>query len=141
MSGNCGDGLEFSLQNLTSSSQPVSITVTGNATSGNTRYGYEGVNTYPTNATGTILVQNSSSTNDGDFCAIGRFWQTGGELLSFQNLTCTNPHVNGPDPSYGSSAAVGAIRGGGATIPMGHHFVYRDQYQRSEWTDHLLLRF
>jgi hypothetical protein len=120
MSGNCGDGLEFSLQNLTSASQPVSITVTGNATSGNTRYGYVGLNTYPTNPTGTILVQNSSSTNDGDFCAIGRFWQAGGELLSFQNLTCTNPHVNGPDPSNGSSGAVGAIRGGGATIPMGN---------------------
>ncbi len=120
MSGNAGDGLEFSLQNLSSASQPVSISITGNITSGNIRYGYVGINSYPTNAGGTILVQNSSSTNDGDFCAIGRFWQAGGELLSFQKLTCTNPHVNGPDPSYGSSAAVGAIRGGGATTPMGN---------------------
>ncbi len=119
-SNNAGDGLEFSLQNLTSSSAAVSITVTGNTTSGNGRYGYVGVNTYPTNPTGTILVQNSSSTNDGDFCAIGRFWQAGGELLSFENLTCTNPHVNGPDPSYGSSGAVGGLRGGGATTPMGN---------------------
>jgi hypothetical protein len=117
---NAGDGLEFSLEELTSASQPVSITVTGHHSDGNGRYGYVGLNNYPTNPTGTILVQNSSSTNDGDFCAIGRFWQAGGTLLSFENLTCTNPHVNGPDPSYGSSAAVGALRGGGATIPMGN---------------------
>ena len=117
---NAGDGLEFSLESLTSASQPVSITVSGHHSDGNGRYGYMGLNNYPTNPGGTILVENSFSNGDGDFCAIGRFWQAGGTLLSFANLTCTNPHVNGPDPSYGSSAAVGALRGGGATIPMGN---------------------
>ena len=117
---NASDGLEFSLESLTSASQPVSITVTGHHSDGNGRYGYMGLNNYPTNPGGTILVENSFSNGDGDFCAIGRFWQAGGTLLSFANLTCTNPHVNGPDPSYGSSAAVGALRGGGATIPMGN---------------------
>jgi hypothetical protein len=117
---NAGDGLEFELENLTSASQPVSITVSGHHSDGNGRYGYVGLNNYPTNPGGTILVENSFSNGDGDFCAIGRFWQAGGTLLSFANLTCTNPHVNGPDPSYGSSAAVGALRGGGATIAMGN---------------------
>ncbi len=117
---NAGDGLEFELEELTSASQPVSITVSGHHSDGNGRYGYVGLNNYPTNPGGTILVENSFSNGDGDFCAIGRFWQAGGTLLSFTNLTCTNPHVNGPDPSYGSSAAVGAMRGGGATIPMGN---------------------
>jgi hypothetical protein len=117
---NAGDGLEFELEELTSASQPVSITVSGHHSDGNGRYGYVGLNNYPTNPGGTVLVENSFSNGDGDFCAIGRFWQAGGTLLSFQNLTCTNPHVNGPDPSYGSSAAVGALRGGGATIPMGN---------------------
>ena len=116
---NAGDGLEFSLEELTSASQPVSITVTGHHSDGNGRYGYVGLNNYPTNPGGTILVENSFSNGDGAFCAIGRFWQAGGTLLSFANLTCTNPHVNGPD-TYGSSAAVGAMRGGGATIPMGN---------------------
>jgi hypothetical protein len=41
-------------------------------------------------------------------------------LLQFQNLTVINPHVAGPDPSYGSSAAVCGLRGGGATINMGN---------------------
>jgi hypothetical protein len=116
---NVGDGLEFSLEELTSASQPVSITVTGHHSDGNGRYGYVGLNNYPTNPGGTIVVENSFSNGDGAFCAIGRFWQAGGTLLSFANLTCTNPHVNGPD-TYGSSAAVGAMRGGGATIPMGN---------------------
>jgi hypothetical protein len=117
---NGGDGLEFELENLTKRSQAVSITVTGHHSDGNGRYGYVGLNTYPNNPGGTILVENSVSNGDGDFCAIGRFWQAGGELLSFKNLTCINPHGNGRDPSYGSSAAVGALRGGGATIAMGN---------------------
>jgi hypothetical protein len=39
-------------------------------------------------------------------------------------LTVTNPHVNGPDPSYGDSGAVDVVRGGGGTIPLGNvHFL------------------
>jgi hypothetical protein len=120
MSNNPGDGLFFSLQNLTSSSMPVDITVSNNTAIGNGRFGYVATNNDPSNPGGTILIQNSSSTNDGSCGAAARGWQSGGTLLSFQNLTVNNPHVNGPDPSFGTSAAVCILGIGGTAAPTGN---------------------
>lgn len=117
---NAGDGLMVSLWLLDSTSQPVGITVLRNHSTGNQRYGYVGINNDPSNAPGTILIQDSFSDQSGSYGAAGRFYAANGASLTFQNLTVTNPHVNGPDPSYGDSAAVAVIRGGGATAPMGN---------------------
>jgi hypothetical protein len=121
---NAGDGLMVSLWLLNSSSQPVSVTVLRNHSTGNRRYGYFANNNDPSNAPGAILIQDSLSDQSGSYGAAGRFYAANGASLTFQNLTVTNPHVNGPDPSYGDSAAVDVIRGGGGTLPIGNvHFL------------------
>lgn len=133
--GNAGDGLMISTGLMNATSQPISITVLRHHSTGNQRYGYVGINgdilrplpfdpNDSTNAPGTILIQDSFSDQSGSDGAAGRFYQANGASLTFQNLTVTNPHVNGPDPSYGDSAAVEIIRGGGGTVPMGNvHFL------------------
>jgi hypothetical protein len=62
---NCGDGIEFELENLTSASPAVSISVVGHNSDSNGRYGYIGLNAGVTNPTGTVSVQNSFSNGDG----------------------------------------------------------------------------
>ena len=113
---NAGDGLEFSLEELTSASQPVSITVTGHHSDGNGRYGYMGLNNYPTNPGGTILVENSFSNGDGAFCAIGRFWQAGGTLLSFAESHLHQSACERPGPQLWLKR-----RGGGPARRRRHH--------------------
>ena len=121
---NAVDGIKISLWALTSASQPVGVTVLRHHSTGNQRYGYMGQNNDPTNAPGAILIQDSFSDQSGSYGAAGRFFAANGASLTFQNLTVTNPHVNGPDPSYGDSAAVDIIRGGGGTVPIGNvHFL------------------
>jgi hypothetical protein len=121
--GNAGDGLMISLWQMSSASQPVGITVLRHHSTGNQRYGYVGINNDPSNAPGTILIQDSFSDQSGSYGAVGRFYAANGATLTFLNLTVTNPHVNGPDPSYNDSAAVACIRGGGGTVPIGNvHF-------------------
>jgi parallel beta-helix repeat protein len=121
---NAGDGLMVSLWLLDSTSQPVSVTVLRNHATGNQRYGYFANNNAPTNAPGTILIQDSFSDQSGSYGAVGRFYAANGASLTFRNLTVTNPHMNGPDPTYGDSAAVDVIRGGGGGIPLGNvHFL------------------
>jgi hypothetical protein len=121
---NAVDGIKISLWALTSASQPVGVTVLRHHSTGNQRYGYMGQNNDPTNAPGAILIQDSFSDQSGSYGAAGRFFAANGASLTFQNLTVTNPHVNGPDPSYGDSAAVDIIRGGGGSVPIGNvHFL------------------
>ena len=73
-----------------------------------------------TNAPGTILIQDSFSDQSGSYGACARFYAANGANLTFQNLTVTNPNVNGPDPSYGDSGAVEIVRGGGGTVKQGN---------------------
>jgi hypothetical protein len=122
--GNAGDGLMVSTWLMDSTSQPISVTVVRHHSTGNQRYGYVGINNDPSNAPGAILIQDSFSDQSGSYGAAGRFFSANGASLTFQNLTVTNPHVNGPDPSYGDSGAVEIVRGGGGTIPLGNvHFL------------------
>jgi hypothetical protein len=120
--GNSRDGIDFSLQNVTSAAPtPIAITVLRGHSSFNGRYGYVGNNADPAiNCPGAILVQDSFSDNEASAGAAGRFYAANGASLTFQNLTVTNPHRLGPDPSYGTSAAVLIIRGGGASVPQGN---------------------
>jgi parallel beta-helix repeat protein len=121
---NAGDGLMVSTWLMNSSSQPIGITVLRNHSTGNQRYGYVGINSDPSNAPGAILIQDSFSDQSGSAGAAARFYAANGASLTFQNLTITNSHVNGPDPDYGDSAAVDIVRGGGGTVPEGNvHFL------------------
>jgi hypothetical protein len=134
--GNAGDGLMISPWLMNATSKPISITVLRHHSTGNARYGYVGINgdtnrpnppfnpSDATNAPGAILIQDSFSDQNGSAGAAGRFYSANGASLTFLNLTVTNPHVNGPDKSYGDSGAVELVRGGGGTNPMGNvHFV------------------
>jgi hypothetical protein len=123
--GNAGDGLMVSTWLMDATSQPIGVTVLRNHSTGNQRYGYVGINSAGSNAPGAILIQDSFSDQSGSYGAAGRFFAANGASLTFQNLTVTNPHVNGPDPSYGDSGAVEIRRGGGGgPAPMGNvHFL------------------
>jgi Right handed beta helix region/Abnormal spindle-like microcephaly-assoc'd, ASPM-SPD-2-Hydin/Bacterial Ig-like domain (group 2) len=120
MSNNAGDGLGISLWTLDSTSQPVGLTVTRNHSDHNGRYGYFANNNDPSNAPGTITLNDCTTDQSGSDGANARFYDANGASLTFNNLTVTNPHRNGPDPSYGDSAAVAIIRGGGSSVPEGN---------------------
>lgn len=122
--GNAGDGLMVSTWLMNSTSQPISVTVLRHHSTGNQRYGYFANNNDPSNAPGKILIQDSFSDQSGSYGAVGRFYAANGASLTFQNLTVTDPHVNGPDPTYHDNGAVEIVRGGGGTIPLGNiHFL------------------
>jgi hypothetical protein len=120
MVNNSGDGLGLSLWTLDATSQPVSVTVTRNHSDNNGRYGYFANNNDPSNASGAITLNDCTTDQSGSDGANARFYSANGASLTFNNLTVTNPHRNGPDPSYGDSAAVAIIRGGGASVPEGN---------------------
>lgn len=129
-SGNQGAGIDFSVWNLNGTSQPISIHVlrhTNINNGGLSGFGYAGFlanNNGVTNPGGYILIENSSTTNDAYWGACGRFWAANGTELIFLNLSVSNPHRSGPDPSYGDSAAVATAGGAGNTPPVGNvHFI------------------
>lgn len=119
--GNAGAGLLIALTQLNGSSPNVDITVSNYYSSSNKLSGFElSDSDVSPNVQGNILIQNSSSTNDGSYGAVGHGFDADGPTAVFQNLSVTNPHQNGPDPSYGDSAAVGCLRGGGGSYPIGN---------------------
>ena len=120
MVNNSGDGLGISLWTLDHTSQAVSVTVTRNHSDHNGRYGYFANNNDPSNAAGAITLNDCTTDQSGSDGANARFYSANGASLTFNNLTVTNPHRNGPDPSYGDSVAVAIIRGGGASVPEGN---------------------
>jgi parallel beta helix pectate lyase-like protein len=121
--GNAGDGLMVSTWLMDSTSQPIDVTVLGNHATGNGRFGYIGQNNDPSNAPGTVLIQDSFSDQSGSYGAAGYFYEANGAALIFKNLTVTNPHMNGPSV-YGDSAAVAVARAGGGSNPLGNvHFL------------------
>lgn len=119
--GNAGPGVMLAFSQVTGASQPVDVTVLRHHSSGNEQSGYHASNNdVSPNAQGRILVQDSYSENDGDYGAVGRWYQANGPALIFQNLTISNPHQNGPDPTFRDSAAVAVMRGGGGENPIGN---------------------
>jgi len=121
--GNAGDGIMVSTWLMDATSKPIDVTVLRNHATGNGRFGYSGQNADPSNAPGTILVQDSFSDQSGSYGAAGYFYEGNGAALIFQNLSVTNPHRNGPTV-YGDNAAVGVARSGGYSVPQGNvHFL------------------
>ena len=116
--GNAGDGLMVSTWLMNPTSKPIDVTVLRNHATGNGRFGYSGQNNDPSNAPGTILIQDSFSDQSGSYGAAGYFYEANGAALIFQNLTVTNPHTHGPSV-YGDNAAVGVVRGGSKNNPAG----------------------
>jgi hypothetical protein len=123
-SNNARDGFSISLWRLDNSSQPVGLTVVRNHSDQNGRYGYYATNNDPTNAPGVITFTDCTTDQSASDGANARFYAANGASLTFNNLTVTNPHVNGADPDYGDNVAVAVIRGGGATTSEGNvHYV------------------
>jgi len=119
--GNAGPGVKLAFWKINGTSQTVDITILRHHSSSNGQSGYDANNNdVSSNAQGKVLVQDSFSENDGDYGAFGHWYQANGPLLIFQNLSITNPHRNGPDPTYNDSAAVGLNRGGGGNMPLGN---------------------
>jgi hypothetical protein len=123
--GNAGPGVILAFWKLNSTSQPVDVNILRHHSSSNKLSGYDAdSNDISSNAQGQALVQDSFSENDGDYGAFGHWYEANGPTLIFQNLTITNPHQNGPDPTYGDSAAVGLMRGGNkpadTNVPLGN---------------------
>ena len=119
--GNNGPGVKLAFWQMTGASPEVSVTVLRHHSSSNGQSGYDANNNdVSPNAQGQVVVQDSLSENDGDYGAQGRWYQANGPLLIFQNLSITNPHRNGPDPTFHDSAAVALMRGGGGATPLGN---------------------
>jgi hypothetical protein len=119
-SNNARDGFAVSLWATSSSTPAVSITVTRNHSDHNGRYGYFANNASHSNASGAVTFDDCTTDQSASDGANARFYAANGASLTFNNLTVTNPHRNGRDPSYGDSVAVAVIRGGGASVPEGN---------------------
>jgi hypothetical protein len=119
-SNNARDGFAIALWRLDSSSQPVGITVVRNHSDLNGRYGYYANNNDPSNAQGAVTFTDCTTDQSASDGANARFYAASGASLTFDNLTVTNPHINGPDPDYGDSVAVAVIRGGGGRTAEGN---------------------
>jgi hypothetical protein len=121
--GNAGPGFKLAFWKIDGTSQTVDLTLLRHHSSSNKLSGYDANNNdVSSNARGQALIQDSYSENDGSYGALGHWYQANGPTLIFQNLTITNPHQNGPDPTYGNGdmAAVGLMRGGGGQEPLGN---------------------
>jgi hypothetical protein len=128
-SGNQLDGLAMNLQELDSSSQPVSITVNNHQSSnngstvspsvgGSVDYGFRNNGTKAA-PNGTITLNNCTSTGSGYAGAMCKSWCNGNLALVFNGLTIVNPmRLAASDPKYGISAGVGLrVDGGSFTGP------------------------
>ena len=118
--GNQGAGFMVDIGNLSSSSAPVSVTLSNHATSGNATNGYLAINEHDNQSQGvpgTITIENSSSTNDAQYGAVASFYDAGAAALKFQNLKVTD--ANSSNSTY-DGAAIGVKRGGGDQSLMGN---------------------
>lgn len=120
--GNAGAGVMLSFWKLDGTSQAVDVTVLRHHSSSNGQSGYDATNNdVSSNAQGKAVVQDCFSQNDGDYGVFAHWYQANGPALIFQNLSITNPHQKGPDPTYNDRAAVGLNRGSDqANMPMGN---------------------
>ena len=119
-SGNSGNGLMISLWGTGPANQAVSVTVSNFSTSNNKLSGYMAENEHDDGSggpSGTILIQNSSSTMDGAFGAVASYYDTPGPTLTFQNMKVTSPNQTGGN---WDGAAIGVKRGGGDASHLGN---------------------
>ncbi len=118
---NAGPGVKLALWLMTNASPKIDVTILRHHSDSNELSGYDANNAdMDPNVQGQVLIQDSFSTDDGSYGAVAHWYQASGPALIFKNLTITNPHQNGPDPSYHDSAAIGVVRGGGGKQPIGN---------------------
>jgi hypothetical protein len=118
--GNVGDGVGIGINNMTSSSQPVSITFLRHHSGNNGRTGFLG--SYESNGNvagvpGSILINQSVSDMNGTYGAAALFYSASGPSLTFQNLIVTNANQS---RTTVNNAAIAVERGGGGIGPMGN---------------------
>jgi hypothetical protein len=119
-SGNAGNGFMISFWGTSPSNAPVSLTVSNFNTSNNKLNGFFAENEHDNGTggpSGTLLIQNSTSTNDGGFGAVASYYDTPGPMLTFQNMKIVNPNQSS---SNWDGAAIGVKRGGGDASQMGN---------------------
>lgn len=117
--GNSGQGFMVSIGNLTSSSQPISISGSNLVSESNGQSGYFATNEHDSGAqgvSGTVTITNSSSSNDRAYGAVASFYDANSAALVFDGLTVSN--ANGSGSTY-DGAAIGVKRGGGDSSLMG----------------------
>ena len=127
LTGNGGSGLSASLNDLTSSSAAISVTINGLNSSNNgfqtigSRYedGFYFTNEHDTQGqlgpAGTILVENSTSNGDAKYGMVAAFYDANAASLKLQNNSIVN--ANATKTTY-DNAAVGVVRG--TANPMGN---------------------
>ena len=71
-------------------------------------------------AGGTILVENSTSTHDGEWGFAAMWYDANGAALTFQDCTVNDSVTRGSTTDDPDAAAIGVKRGGGAVHPMGN---------------------
>jgi parallel beta-helix repeat protein len=117
--GNDGNGLAIDVRNLARSSYPVTINVLRNNSWLNNKSGY-----YVTNqkngqagATGRITIERSTSTSDGQYGALGNYYEASGPCVLFDGLTVLNPNRL----RFGTiTSAIAVRRGGGGKGRIGN---------------------
>jgi hypothetical protein len=104
VSGNAGNGITVSTDKQSAAAGAISITLNsitsiGNGTSGDSDGDsgfafFNGLNNSPNNQYGTVLLENSTSANEGGWGVVASFWDysNAGVTLTVQNVTITNPH-------------------------------------------------
>lgn len=118
--GNAGDGVGISIGNLTSLSQPVSITFLRHHSGHNSATGFVGY--YESNGNvagvpGSILIDQGVSDMNGTYGAAAAFYSASGPSLTFQNLVVTNANQT---RTTWNNAAIAVKRGGGGIGLMGN---------------------
>ena len=125
--GHGGNGITFATGRLNANSGTVGLTINNVTSTGNLGSGFFFANdpTLPMSTTmppGTVLLENSSSINDGQWGIVGYFWDyfPNGITFKAQNVTITNPQQG-----YGAASdnAAVAMAGGGG-----------DSFQAGNWT-------
>src|SRR5262249_45816384 len=116
--GNAGSGLSMGLYSLTNQSPPVSVTIKRFTSRRNGHSGFFLSSHDDADApAGSVVVADSSSTDDPDYGAVASFWTAPGPKLVVRNLTVTNANSSGKNYD---NAAISIKRGGGGHLPLGN---------------------
>jgi hypothetical protein len=107
------DGYCSCIGRLTSSSKPISMTVSENVANNNDQYGFRFGNGDPTNPSGTLTVSYNSSDSSGYSGIMFRFNEANGFVTKLDHNTVTNSNRLGADSAYGFRAGVGISGGSG----------------------------
>lgn len=115
---NPGGGVSFGVYNLTTAAQ-VQIVINGHQSINDNQYSlFFNNGNYGNTPSGSIVVNNFTSTGAGYGCAYGRYAATGPHV-TINGIVCKNSNRNGTDPHYAMNSAVGVELTGGQGGPSG----------------------